>query len=293
MGVSIRRFYLDLVFFSFFFSVLFCFLCRLADRLLGFWVFLELGGLSIIPSFFYRDCRGMYRFYSGLLGYVVMSGVSSVVMMSGLLFNELYFFVYFGFAIKFGLFPFSLWVYHVLSSSKWFFIFLLSVILKFPVLFFCFLYQCDILFLVYVDVFFTILLCCFWFWVVRDSWSYIWCHISLVSVSTLIAICFCGKFELCIFIYFYYFIWSVFCVGLFYTIRRVRVGSRVFWWFCFVLLVTPVSLPLFYKLSVCVGLFYSSLYLLLIWSLYRFSEQIFLYKLSGDYLYSLVFKVWV
>lgn len=289
----VRRFYLDLVFFSFFFSVLFCILCRLTNKLLRFWVFLELCGLSIVPCFFYVREGRMYGFYNGLLTYIVMSRMSSVVLVSGLLFSELYYFVYFGFVMKVGLFPFRFWIYHAICRSKWFFIFLLSVVLKFPLLFFCFLYQMNELGLVIGDALFTILGCCFLFWVVRRDWKYIWCHISLASVSTLIVICFCADVKLCFFVYFYYFIWSVFSLWLFSYLGNPSVRVMGFWLYCFLLLVTPLSLPLFYKLSVCVGLFYSSLYLLLIWRLYKFSEQFFLYKLGRDYFYSMVFKVWV
>lgn len=113
-----RLFYSDLLFFSFFFSVVFCGLCRVVDGLIGFWVFLELCGLSIIPGFFYKDGGGVLGFYGALLTYVVVSRVSSVLLMSGILFVELYYFVCFGFFLKLGLFPFSLWVYRVLGESN-------------------------------------------------------------------------------------------------------------------------------------------------------------------------------
>lgn len=287
------RLYSDLVFFSLFFSIVFCALCSLASKLLGFWVLLELCGLSIVPCFFCSRASGVYKFYDGLLTYVVVSGVSSAVLVSGLLFDDLYYFVYYGFAVKLGLFPFSLWVYRVIRASKWFFIFFLRVVLKFPVLFFCFLYQMNVLFLIFRDAFFTILGCCFLFWVVSNSWNYVWCHISLASVATLVVACFCADTSLCFFIYFYYFIWARLCICLFYYESEVDMRMLGFWVFCFLLLVTPLSLPLFYKLSVCLSLFYSSFYLLLIWGLYKFSEQFFLYKLGRDRLYSSVFKVWV
>ena len=292
--MAVRCFYLDLVFFSFFFSLVFCGLRRLVDELFRLWVFLELCSISIIPRFF---CGGVYGdvfgFYGALLTYIVVSGVSSILLMSGLLFSELYYFVYFGFVMKFGLFPFRVWVYRVLRESKWFFIFLLTVVAKFPVLFFCFLFQECRLYLVYGDCLFTILMCCCLFWFFRERWSYVWGHMSLSSVGTLIVVCFCRDVWLCFFIYFYYFVWAGFCAWFFCVSEEKRLMGGWFWFFCFVLLVTPLSFPLFYKLSVCVGLFYSSFYLLFGWALYRFSEQIFLYKLAGDYFYSGVFNVWL
>lgn len=287
------RFYCDTIFFSFFFSILFCVFCSLVDNLLGFWVFLELCGISLIPSFFCVNKIGICGFYRSLLSYIVMSGLSSVFMISGLLFVNLYFLVFFGFVVKFGLFPFSFWVYRVFVESTWSFIFLLSVVLKFPILFFCFLFQGYFLEFVYVDCFLTMIMCGLFFWFFRVDWEYIWCHISLSSVSTLMIACFCRDEIVCFFIYFYYFIWGLLCITYFMSIGIRHRLSGKFWLYCVLLLVTPVSFPLFYKLGVCFAIFYSSIYVLIGWCVYRFSEQYFLYKLAGDYFYSDVCKNWM
>nr|YP_009175586.1 NADH dehydrogenase subunit 2 [Drepanidotaenia lanceolata]ALH16574.1 NADH dehydrogenase subunit 2 [Drepanidotaenia lanceolata] len=286
------RFYSDLVLFSFFFSLLFCVLCAVVDGLISFWVFLELAGLSIIPCFFYNSGSSIYGFYSSLLTYVIMSGLSSVFLVSGLLFSSLYIFIFLGFVIKFGLFPFSFWVYRVFSESNWFFIFCLSVILKFPILFFCFLFQNFSLYVVYGDCIITMMTCALFFWFFSQDWEYIWCHMSLSSVSTLLVACFCSGAGVCFFIYFYYFVWASMCILFFYYVGDGESFVWKFWIFCFVLLVTPFSFPLFYKLSVCLSIFYSSFYVLFFWSLYSFSEQFFLYKLCSDYFYSSVFNGW-
>nr|YP_009733715.1 NADH dehydrogenase subunit 2 [Gangesia oligonchis]QHV34465.1 NADH dehydrogenase subunit 2 [Gangesia oligonchis] len=287
-----RRFHSDLVFFSFFFSVVFCVACSLVDNLFSFWVFLELCGMSLVPAFFYVSDASLQGFYSSLLSYIVMSGLSSFLMVSGIVISSLYFFVFMGFVVKFGLFPFSLWVYRVFSGSNWFFIFLLSVVSKFPILFFCFLFQGEYLFFLYCDCFLTIMMCSCFIWFFSQSWEYIWCHISLSSVSTLLVACFCSDFSVCAFIYFYYFLWSSFCVWYFFSLSDVSSVRNSFWVYCFLLLITPLSLPLFYKLSVCFAILYSSVYVLLIWSVYSFSEQFFLYKLGSDYFYSDVYNGW-
>nr|UFQ88344.1 NADH dehydrogenase subunit 2 [Rhinebothrium sp. LRP 10392] len=288
----ILRLHLDLVFFSFFFSVLFCVFCVLADNLLSFWVFLELSGLSLIPSFFYSSNSGLQGFYSSLLSYIVMSGLSSVLLISGIIFSGLYYFVLVGFLVKFGLFPFSLWLYRVFSGSNWVFIFLLSVVSKFPILFFCYLLQTDCELILYFDCFLTIFLCSCLFWLFSQSWDFIWCHISLSSVSTLIVACFCSDFLVSCCIYFYYFLWSCLCVCYFYYMGEGCGLKNSFWWYCFLLLITPLSLPLFYKLGVCFAILYSSIYILFMWCVYSFSEQFFLYKLGSDYFYSLVYNDW-
>lgn len=289
----LHRLYIDLIFFSFFFSVLFCIFCCFVDKLVRFWVFLELCGLSIIPRFFCINERKINGFYNSLLTYLVVSGLSSVFIVSGILFIDLFIFILFGFILKFGLFPFSLWMYNVFNKSKWFFIFLLSVVLKFPILFFCFLFQNVKLYIIYFDCSLTILWCSFLFWFFRKSWRLIWCHMSLSSVSTLLISCFCSDIFLCFFIYGYYFFWSAWCIWYFYYIADNDGYLVRFWVYCFLLLVTPISLPLFYKLSVCIAIFYSSFYILLVWRLYRFSEQFFLYKLARDYFYSGVYNYWI
>ena len=287
-----RRLHIDLLLFSFLFSVIFCLCCLLVDKLLTFWVFLELCGMSIIPSFFYKTSSVLQGFYTSLLSYVVMSGLSSFLMATGIIIKSLYIFVLFGFLVKLGLFPFSLWVYRVFSKRKWVFIFMLSVILKFPILFFCFLLQNKYYSLIYFDSILTILMCRILIWSFRPSWEFIWCHISLCSVSTLLVACFCSDFTFCVFVYFYYFIWSCLLISYLYFLGEFSGTKWRFWLYCFLLLVTPISFPLFYKLIVCLSIIYSSVFVLLSWCIYRFSEQFFLYKLGSDLLYSNIFKNW-
>nr|UEC44190.1 NADH dehydrogenase subunit 2 [Taenia tianguangfui] len=286
--------YLDVVVFSVVFSVGFCLVCSLVDSLLGFWVFIELMSLSIIPSFFFNVNVLSYNFYSSILCYIIMSGLSSVLLVSGLLVSGLYYFVYFGFVVKFGLFPFMFWVYRVFSVGNWVFIYLLSVVAKFPVLFFCFLYEVNNFSLIFLDCFLTIFVCSFLIWFFSLSWEYIWCHISLSSVATLVVVCFCSSIEVCAFIYFYYFLWASLSIIYFIVVSDISdLKGYLFWCFCFLLLVTPVSLPLIYKLGVTFGVLYSSIYILLIWSIYSFSEQFFLYKLAGEFFLSNVYNNWV
>nr|QXU59578.1 NADH dehydrogenase subunit 2 [Haplobothrium globuliforme] len=287
------RCHADLVVFSVFFSVFFCGMCCVVSSLLGFWIFLELCGLSLIPSFFCHCDVTPTNFYSGLLCFIVVSGVSSVFLVSGILINDLYFFILLGFLLKFGLFPFIFWVYRVFSASNWVFIFLLSVVAKFPILFFCFLLQNGYVLFFYLDCGVTIFLCAALFWWLSHSWEYIWCHMSVTSVSTLLLACFSTDFFTCAFIYIYYFVWAFCSVFYFYVVGDAAGAKNYFWLYCFLLLITPVSMPLFYKLSVCLAILYSSLYLLLVWSVYSFSEQFFLYKLCSDSFYAGVFNDWL
>lgn len=287
--VRVGRVHLDLLIFSIIFSIIFCLCCVVVDKLLGFWVFLELAGLSIVPSFFYGVDSRFGTFYNSLLTYIVMSSLASVLIFTGLIFIKLYFFVFLGFVIKFGLFPFSFWVYKVFMGRNWLFIFFLRVVMKFPILIFCFLLQgLDSLY-VCLDRFVTIMLCTFLFWFFRFSWEFIWGHISIVSVSTLLVACFCRDSGISFFIYFYYFVWGRLCI--LYFLKFDALNGK-FWFYFFLILVTPLSLPLFYKFSVRLAIINSYTFLLVIWCFYKFSEQFFLYKLAGDKIYSDVKKVW-
>nr|YP_007890987.1 NADH dehydrogenase subunit 2 [Hydatigera parva]BAN15659.1 NADH dehydrogenase subunit 2 [Hydatigera parva] len=285
---------INIFIFSFIFSLVFIFCCCMVDSLIGFWVFLELCGLSIIPSFFYNFNLSGYNIYGSILSYVIVSGLSSIFIVLGLLISSLYYFVLFGFILKLGLFPFMWWVYWVFASSNWLLIFFISVVMKFPILFFCYLYELSNVKIVYIDSFLTILICSLVFWFFSLSWEYVWCHISLSSVATLIVACFCSSVEICCFIYGYYFVWGCVTIVYFNLIADVmEIKSYLFWVFCFLLLVTPLSMPLIYKISMCIGILYSSIYILLVWSVYSFSEQFFLYKLASEYFYVNVFNGWV
>nr|AEY84611.1 NADH dehydrogenase subunit 2 [Nippotaenia chaenogobii] len=287
------RLHIDVVFFSFFFSILFCFTCIFMDNLLSFWIFLELCGMSIIPSFFYSSGSGLSGFYNSLLTYIIMSGLSSIIIVSGIVFSSLYIFIFVGFALKFGLFPFSLWMYRVFSNSNWCFIFLLSVVSKFPIIIFCFVFQFTNSSIIFLDCLLTIIFCSLFIWLFSQSWEFIWCHISLSSVSTLVIACFSSSFDVCLSIFLFYALWAGLCILYFNYIGSNQSSNFNFWIYCFLLLVTPVSLPLFYKLGTCFAILYSSIYVLVGWCVYSFSEQFFLYKVSSDYFYSDVYNCWV
>nr|UFQ88440.1 NADH dehydrogenase subunit 2 [Rhinebothrium sp. LRP 10407] len=291
--MSTSRVHIDLIFFSFFFSIIFCLFCCLVDNIMGLWVFMELMGMAIVPSFFYSNNSSISAFYNSLLSYVVISGISSVLIMSGILFSGLYYLLLLGFVVKLGFFPFSFWLYAVFGGSNWAFIFFLSVISKFPVLFFCFLLQNPVEYILYWDCFFTLLCCSVFFWLLSNSWEFVWCHISLSSVTTLVVACFCSEPSVSFYIFFYYSIWATATIAYFYFISSWQGNKYNFWVYCFLLLVTPLSLPIFYKLGVCLALVYSSVSVLLAWCLYSFSEQFYLYKAGSDCFYSSVNNTWL
>lgn len=102
-----RWLHFGLFFFSGVFRIFFLMCLSLADRCLAFWFFLELVGLSIIPAFFVFRQERLTRVYGGLILYVVVSAVSSVFIVTGVIVAGLHLLTLVGFILKMGLFPFS------------------------------------------------------------------------------------------------------------------------------------------------------------------------------------------
>ena len=95
----------------------FSFCLFFSSNLSFFWLFLELGTLCLIPSFFlYGGLGGLSRLFK----YLVVSGVSSSLIVCGLLYEGLFVFMVLGLLVKFGIFPFFGWVYKVITGSNWF-----------------------------------------------------------------------------------------------------------------------------------------------------------------------------
>lgn len=115
--------------------LVFCVCLFMAKKLSIFWLFLELATLSLIPSFFLRrDSNCLDRLFS----YLVVSAISSSFIVCGLLFEGLLRFLFLGFLIKFGIFPFFGWVYKVVTGSNWVVVWGFSTLLKSPFLFMCY-----------------------------------------------------------------------------------------------------------------------------------------------------------
>lgn len=102
--------------FSFFGVVLFSVGLFSRSSFFELWIFLELVSLCLIPSFFVR--RGLLLMES-LFNYLIFSSVSSSLLVVGVLCEDCFLFVILGLFIKFGVFPFSGWVYSVVCKSKW------------------------------------------------------------------------------------------------------------------------------------------------------------------------------
>nr|YP_010401650.1 NADH dehydrogenase subunit 2 [Cryptocotyle lingua]UQU69048.1 NADH dehydrogenase subunit 2 [Cryptocotyle lingua] len=261
------------VFWVLFFSVVLFF----SDNLLMFWLFLELATLGLIPSFFlYLD--------SGVLGslfsYIIISGVSSSLIISGLLFDSFFFFAVLGLFIKFGLFPFLGWVYIVVINSNWLVVWGLSTVLKSSFLFFSFFlsngWESSLVELCCIFTFFFVGVL---FWVYTNDWTYYWCHVMISSSAALVVMAIEISVDVLVWLFMVYLAWSTLVIYLLSYFDSMEVKTSAFFFFCVFLLVSfPGSLAIFYKLIIGISIYSCGLLVFLSWVFYNISEQFFLVK---------------
>nr|YP_009236162.1 NADH dehydrogenase subunit 2 [Fascioloides magna]AMF83646.1 NADH dehydrogenase subunit 2 [Fascioloides magna] len=242
-----------------------------------FWLFLELVTLSTVPLFFLGGGLGCL---SGLFNYIVISGISSSLILCGVLSSDLLFVLVLGLLFKFGLFPLWGWVYGVSLSSNWLVVWSLSTFLKAPVFFLP-------LFLASGGYSLVNVLCCLsflslsiLFWVYSFGWFHCWCHMMLSSSAALVAMCLVLSSDVLLFIFLVYCVWGSFVILFFSSCGE---GGGVFglwgyYFFCFLLLSIPVSFSIFYKLVMVSGMFSCWFVVLVSWVIYSVSEQVYLLK---------------
>lgn len=265
-----------LSFFRVFCVILFSFFLFLRDNLLMFWLFLELGALSLIPSFFlYIKTKALSRLFS----YIVVSGISSSLIISGILFEGYSILLMLGFLMKFGVFPFFGWVYSVFLGSKWLVIWALSRVLKVSFMFFPFFLRAGLrvsqVMLAFCMLKFVLV--SFFFWLFTFSWVYYWCHVVISSSSAFLAMSVEGSGDLLLYLFVYYVFWVTCVVGLLSYYEGGFCFNSVFL-AVFFLVSFPGSISLFYKLLVRAYIFSCGFLVFLSWVIYKISEQLFLVK---------------
>nr|YP_010372302.1 NADH dehydrogenase subunit 2 [Capsala martinieri]UOX29722.1 NADH dehydrogenase subunit 2 [Capsala martinieri] len=267
---------------SCFFSFFFCILCLSSTNFLNIWLFLELSVLSVIPCFF-----GNYvylNYYKGLLYYLLLSGISSGLIFSGLLlFNESggSLICLGGFLIKFCIFPLGFWVYIVGNSCSWPVIWLITC---------CSKIFCPILSVFFSSGFFFLstILCALtlvfsgaYFWFGSSSSRIIWINMSVSSSAVLFFLFLNSDSYLNYYLLIYYLIWSSLCISNFSSSPFYTSLSTSYT--MFLLYSVPLSLSFFYKLLGVVALVESPAFwsLILSFFLYGISEQYYLFKSWG------------
>nr|AWK02433.1 NADH dehydrogenase subunit 2 [Acanthoparyphium sp. WAK-2018] len=261
--------------------VSFCLLMFFSNNLSFFWLFLELSTLCAIPMFFLGESSSIL---GGLYSYIIVSSISSSLMLCGILYEGLLFMLLIGLLIKFGLFPFWGWVYNVSLNSNWLVVWVLSTFLKLPVFFFPFFLGGSSYGVVSWVCCVTFLGLSILFWLFSFSWYHIWCHMMLSSSCSLVAMAFVVSFDVLFYLFLVYFFWCSMVV-LFLSLNgsdsedTLLGGVGYYFMFVSLLVSVPVSLSLFYKLIMSVGMFACNFVVLAFWVLYSLSEQFYLLKL--------------
>nr|WSP01969.1 NADH dehydrogenase subunit 2 [Allocreadium lobatum] len=255
--------------------VFFSFCLFISSNLCMFWVFLELGTLSLVPLFFLNSHTSVL---DSLFSYLIVSSMSSTFMICGFLFEGVYLLSFLGFLIKFGVFPFFGWVYNVILGSNWFVMWGFSTVLKSSFLFLSFFMSsgkgalldtllCSITFMFLATL----------FWVYSYSWVHFWCHMMISSSAAFVAISMVCSLASLLHLFFVYLLWASLVLSFFY-----KCGSYVTWkggvWFLYgVLLISfPLSFSVVYKFLMSLSIFSCSFLVLFCWVIYSVSEQLFL-----------------
>nr|QWT69518.1 NADH dehydrogenase subunit 2 [Paragonimus westermani]QWT69530.1 NADH dehydrogenase subunit 2 [Paragonimus westermani] len=246
----------------------------LSDSMSMFWLFLELGALSLVPSFFLRLGSSVLE---ALFNYLVVSSISSSLMICGLFYDSLLFLCFLGLLMKFGVFPFHGWIYKVLLGSGWVVVWGFSVFLKIPFLFICFFLSSGGAFFLNAVCVLSFLFLGGLFWCYSYSWCHCWCHMMLSSSAALVAMSVEGSGDVLLYLFAVYGFWSS-AVLFFFSYLEDWGLSGVGTYFVFLVLLVslPVSVSVFYKVWLAVSIYFCYLPVFASWCLYNISEQLFL-----------------
>lgn len=107
--------------------------CLSWSKILGFWLRVEIARLLLLMGFF--SYKILVKRYTSLLYYLLVSGLRSGFIFSGILCKDIKYFLAVGFLIKVGMFPFLGWVLSVYINCGWFLFFLLGVMRKIPLIY--------------------------------------------------------------------------------------------------------------------------------------------------------------
>nr|QRV61256.1 NADH dehydrogenase subunit 2 [Tanaisia sp. SS-2020] len=252
-----------------------CVVC--SSGLFQIWLFLELLSLSVVPLFFISPHSLVL---SGLFSYLVVSGIASCVFLVGVLFESCIYFSLLGLLLKFGVFPFYMWVYGVVSSSNWCVIWALSTYLKVPVFVVYYLFGGDsVVCLVECLGFLGLLLFSLFFWFSSVDLYRCWCHMMLSSTVVMVVVSF-ASFNVLWPLFLFYVVWASLVVACLWCCSKFKgFGSWHAFLVCGVVLAFPVSLSVVYKVFSSYCLFSCSLPVFLAWVVYGVSEQLYFLSL--------------
>lgn len=252
-----------------------CILSR--TNLCFFWLYLELGTLSLVPSFFLS--YGGSSYVSSLLLYLVVSGVSSALIVCGVLYESLLGLRLLGLLVKFGVFPFRGWVIRVVCKTNWLVVWGISTFLKLPFLFIPFFLSAGGLGAMKVLCLFTFLVLSLLMWLKKYRWKHCWCYIMISSSTSLVVISPVLSTEILLDIFVFYLVWARMVIWALRCCGRGGVsGSYAPLLFFFLLLSFPGRLCVFYKLMLSSAMLACDRFMLVSWIVYNVSEQFFILR---------------
>nr|BAV81465.1 NADH dehydrogenase subunit 2 [Schistosoma mattheei] len=253
--------------------------------ILMFWLILELCSISVLPCLLY--C-GKVNVEQSLVNYIFAISISSSLMLVGLVHFDFFFFLV-GFMVKFGVFPFILWIYSVfIYSGSWIVCWCISVLMKISLLSVSyFIYGCSCAFFslfVIVGLLFSGLM----FWLYSVNWFSVWSHMVVSSSSVMVFILSLLGVDEFVYLFIIYLIWST-GVLLYFGVFNGLIGYLLW------LVSIPFSFSFVYKVVCSYYLVGSGFCVLLFWFIYCFLEQLYLFKwLASSKIVKLVwFNSWL
>nr|YP_010461152.1 NADH dehydrogenase subunit 2 [Carassotrema koreanum]UUF92001.1 NADH dehydrogenase subunit 2 [Carassotrema koreanum] len=264
-------------FISLFSLAVFSFCLFLTDNISFFWLFLELGTLSLVPSFFLNSGDASL---SSLFSYLVASALASALFLCGALVEGFIFFLMLGLLLKFGVFPLYGWVYSVVLGSNWFVVWGLSTLLKSPFFLFSLLLGGEYIMLCSFLGGLTFISLAVLFWVFSFSWLHCWCHMMLSSSAALVVMGLSQDTLLLVSLFAFYIFWSSLVIIFlsYLSSSETWQGNGFYFWFIFLLISLPCSLSIFYKLLSGFCIYSCFLVVFCSWVIYSVSEQFFMIK---------------
>nr|QIQ48863.1 NADH dehydrogenase subunit 2 [Schistosoma spindale] len=240
----------------------------MSGDILIFWLVLELMSLSLAPCIISNS----FNANDSLMNYIFAISISSSLMLVGLLYSDFFFFFFLGFWYKFGVFPCILWLYSVFCQSKsWLVCWGISVLMKVPLLGVSyFIYGLDSL-VIFLCVVFGLVFSSLMFWLYSLNWFCVWGHIVVSSSCLLFYLISMVDLSDFILLFLLYIIWStgvLVYLGLF----------NGFYGYLLFLVSLPLGFNLVYKVMFSFYLISLSFYIMVIWVIYCFMEQLYLFK---------------
>nr|AHW85060.1 NADH dehydrogenase subunit 2 [Tetrancistrum nebulosi] len=242
---------------------------------IGFWLCLEMATLLSVCGFFVPGVS--FNRYNPLMCFIILSGVSSILLFLGVNNDIFQLFIFLSFLIKLGIFPFMGWVLLVYTNVSWLLLFLLGVVSKVTTLYI------PLSGLVGSEVSLgltlsglNLVVASSMFWKSINGIKGFVAVSGLGTSSLLLTVSMETTFYSLLMLLICYFISSGVNFLAFHYLENVSTSSSVNGLLFFILLAIPASLSFIYKLVSVFIIMSLPLSFIYMWILFSISEQLFL-----------------